>query len=841
MREAGNMNVAQFPGPARRAAEAAPILELTGIRKSYGAVTALHGVDFDVRPGEVHAIVGENGAGKSTLISIAAGIQKANAGEIRVDGRTVDDPRVRTMRQSGVSVANQHPALAPDLTMRENILLAAPEMNAAELETLLRRVATEALLIDADERIEDLNLAQRHVVEIARALATRPRVVVFDEPTEPFQEAEVARLFALIASLRDDGVAIVYISHRLNEVVQIADRISVLRDGRMIATRPAADYTPGEIVTLIAGRPLDQVFPPKAAGSAAGAAVLEAAGASGPGFHDVGIVLRAGEIVGVTGVEGQGQREFLRSLAGVAPRTAGVVAIKGRRLSADGVAASRTAGIGFVPDDRHREGLFLPMSIRENIGLGIFSRIARSGVIDRGLDRSISEETAATFGIKAASIETPVSALSGGNQQKVLIGREIAHAPAVLLVDEPTHGVDIGARSEIYRQLRDVADGGTPVMVASSDGIELEGLCDRVLVFSRGRIVRELAGEEVSDAAITGANLHATQLREASGEGARMAGSRLWKRLGDHVPALANLAVAGCIMAAANAANPLFLSSFNLSMLMVFVCALVFVAAAQLCVMLVGEIDLSLGPLAGLVVVLCSFLVGTEQSAAGVAAASLAIVLFCGAFGLAQGALVELMRLPSMVITLATFSGIQGVSLLLRPQAGGRISDLLGEAIAYPVLAVPAGIAAAALVVVALQAALSRTGFGRAWRATGSDLRASHVLGVRSGRVRLAAFALAGLLTGCGGLVLASQVGIGTATTGVNYTLMGITAAVLSGAKITGGRGSFLAVFASALLVQTIMSATPFLQISDAWQYWLVGAATIVAAGFFSLSGRRPA
>ena len=833
------MNIAHTTRPDEAAAGRAPLLKLTGIRKAYGAVIALHGVDFDVRPGEVHAIVGENGAGKSTLISIAAGIQRADAGEISVDGATVADRGVRGMRLCGVSVANQHPALAPDLTVRENILLAAPEMDAVALRALLQRVAAEALFIHADERIEDLNLAQRHMVEIARALATRPRVVIFDEPTEPFQEAEVSTLFALIGSLRDEGVAIVYISHRLNEVAQIADRISVLRDGRMIATRPALDYPPGEIVTLIAGRPLDQVFPPKAGGPASGKAVLEVTGASGAGFHDLGIILRAGEIVGVTGVEGQGQREFLRSLAGVLPRTAGMVSIRDRKLSGEGVAASRSAGIGFVPDDRHREGLFLPMSIRENIGLGVFNRIARSGVIDRGLDRSVSEEAASTFGIKAASIETPVAALSGGNQQKVLIGREIAHAPAVLLVDEPTHGVDIGARSEIYRQLRDVAEGGTPVMVASSDGIELEGLCDRVLVFSRGRIVRELVGDEVSDATITEANLHATSLRAASGGERRTSGSPWRKGLAEHLPALANFGVAGCIMAAANAANPLFLSSFNLSMLMVFVCALVFVAAAQLCVMLIGEIDLSLGPLAGLVVVLCSFLVGTEQPAAGVAAASIGIVLFCGLFGLAQGALVELLRLPSMVITLATFSGIQGVSLLLRPQAGGRISDLLGEAIAYPVLGVPAGIAMAALVVLVLQAALSRSAFGRAWRATGSDLRASHVLGVRSGRIRLAAFALAGLLTGCGGLVLASQVGIGTATTGINYTLMGITAAVLSGVKITGGRGSFVAVFASSLLVQTIMSATPFLQVSDAWQYWLVGAATIAAAGFFSFSSRR--
>jgi len=813
-----------------------PVLQLTGIRKTYGAVVALHGVDFEVTPGEIHAIVGENGAGKSTLISIAAGILKANSGEIRVDGEVVHDTDVLTMRKQGVSVANQHPALAPDLTVRENVLLVAPELDDGELRALLQRVASDSLEIDPDARVADLILARRHMVEIARALITRPRIVVFDEPTEPFQEAEVASLFALIRSLREEGIAVVYISHRLNEVMEIADRISVLRDGRMIEMRPTADFTPSDIVTLIAGRPLDQVFPPKAGELPPSGPVLEVSGLGGPGFHGADLTLRAGEIVGLTGVEGQGQREFIRCLAGMAPRSGGEIRIKGKPFSGDGVTASRAAGFGFVPDDRHSEGLFLPMSIRENIGLGVFNRIATYGIVDRKRDPAVTGEVAASLGVKAASVETPVGSLSGGNQQKVLIGREIAFGPKVLLVDEPTHGVDIGARSEIYRQLREVADGGTPVVVASSDGIELEGLCDRVLVFSRGRIVRELTGDEISDEAITEANLHATELRKSSGNGESAGGKNWRRRFGDHLPAVANLVVAGGIMAAASAANPLFLSSFNLSFLMTFVCALAFVAAAQLCVMLIGEIDLSLGPLTGLVVVLSSFLIGPESTPAMVVAAAAAIIVFCGLFGLAQGALVELLRLPSMVITLATFSGIQGLSLLLRPQPGGRISDMLGESIGYPVFGVTAGLIAVIAVIVALQLVLSRTSFGRSWRATGSDQRASHVLGVNDRKVRLVAFALAGLLTGCGGLVLAGQVGIGTATTGVNYTLLGITAAVLSGVKISGGRGSFLGVLASALLVQSIMSATPFLQISDAWQYWLIGGATIMAASFFSLS-----
>tara|TARA_R110000751_G_scaffold259709_3_gene358980 strand:- start:14329 stop:16908 length:2580 start_codon:yes stop_codon:yes gene_type:complete len=818
-----------------------PILELVGISKSFGAVVALRRVDLSVFAGEVHAVVGENGAGKSTLISIAAGVLDANAGEIRLNNAVLVETGVRAMRAKGISVANQHPALAPDLSVRENVQLAAPKIRGSELDTLLGRVATRSLAVNPDDRIETLTLAQRHVVEIVRALATRPRVLILDEPTEPFQEAEVRQLFELIGTLRDEGIAIVYISHRLNDVKQIADRISVLRDGELIDTRPAAAYSTTDIVTLIAGKPLDQVFPPKSVLPASGEPVLDVKGFGGAGFVDVDFTAHAGEIVGLTGVEGQGQREFLRGLAGVGNRQTGSIRIRGRAYTGKGVTAARAAGFGFVPDDRHVEGLFQPLSIRENLGLGLSKRIAHWGIINRNRDHAISGEIASGLGIKAASVETPVSALSGGNQQKVLIGREISAGPDVLLIDEPTHGVDIGARSEIYRQLRAVADGATPVVVASSDGMELEGLCDRVLVFSRGRVVQELSGSSVTDAAITKANLQATQLRESDVKTERKPGGHWRRRLADHLPTIAILAVTACIMAAANMMNDRFLSGFNLSILMTFVCALALIAAAQFSVMLIGEIDLSLGPLAGLVVVLSSFLLQSGQSPAAIATGTVVILLLCLLFGLMQGALVELLRLPSMVITLATFSGIQGVSLLLRPQPGGIISDLLSEAVGLPVFGVPLGMVVALVTVLALEFILSRSAFGRSWRATGSDVRASHILGVKRRRARLVAFALASLLTGCGGLVLAGQVGIGTASTGVNYTLLSITAAVLSGAKISGGRGSFVAVFAGALMVQTIMSATPFFRMSDAWQYWLIGAATLVAAGLFSVTAARSA
>ena len=466
-------------------------------------------------PGEVHAIVGENGAGKSTLIGIAAGVLQADAGTIHYDNKDVTAPHPRQMREDGVSVVYQHPALAPDLTVLENLQLAAPSLagpgGAAEAERILARIATDELRMPVNKRVSELSLAQRHIVEIARALATHPKVLFLDEPTEPLQHADVRKLFDLIGELKRDGVGIVYVSHRLHEVDELADRISVMRDGEIIDSRPARSITPAEIVALIAGRPLGQIFPAKA--KSVGAPLFAVKGLSGRGFDQVDLVVHAGEIVGLAGIEGEGQREFIRAAAGIDRRHGGEVRVKDVKIAGDSPGAFRQAGIGFITDDRHAEGVFLNLTLRENFSLGFLDAISRFGVIDRADEAGRAKKITEDLRIRAASTESKLFELSGGNQQKALFGREISAQPTVLLVDEPTKGVDIGARSEIYQRLRAIADQGLAVLVSSSDGIELEGLCDRVLIFARGRIVHELSGAAVTDAAITEANLTATVSR----------------------------------------------------------------------------------------------------------------------------------------------------------------------------------------------------------------------------------------------------------------------------------------------------------------------------------------
>lgn len=817
-----------------------PALELRNIRKCFGRVVALDGVSFTALPGEIHAIVGENGAGKSTLISIAAGVLPADGGSITITGHAEPRPDPAHMRAAGIAVAFQHPALPAELTVQECLSLVAPRFaaagGAARAADLLGQVATRTLAVDPASRIGDLSIAQKHVVEIARALASEPRIVVLDEPTEPFQESDVQHLFSLLRRLCAEGKAIVYISHRLHEVRQIADRISVLRDGELIETRRSQDFSASEIIDLIVGRPVGQVFPPKLDPRQRGEVVLAAQGLGGHRFSGVDMTVHAGEIVGLAGVEGQGQREFIRALAGVQAHEQGVLRVRGQELLRHTQATARAAGICFVPDDRHAEGLFLSLSIRENIGIGQLDANGRGPFLSAAKEAAAVDAIVRRLRVKADSVQSPVSTLSGGNQQKVLFGREIGAKPTVLLVDEPTKGVDVGSRSEIYQQLRQIAASGVAVVVASSDGVELEGLCDRVLVFARGAVQRELVGQEVTDVAITEANLKATGMRR--GAHVERGGPRRLERIlrSDYLPAAVLLVLTGLLIGVTQGANPKFLTPYNLSIVLTFLGALAFVSFGQLCAMLVGEIDLSIGPLAGLAVVLASFMMPSTASGGVLIAGGVGIVAICALVGAAQGALVVWLGLPSMIVTLATFFGLQGLGLFLRPRPEGMIHGGLLDTFEKTFLMLPAIFIVALLATVLLEWMLWRRPLGRALRAVGSDSTSAFKLGVQRRRLVPLAFALGGALTGVGALVVAAEVGFGSAAVGVNYTLMSITAVVLGGALMGGGRGSFVCTLFGAALVQTMYSATAFLDISSAWQYWMVAFATLIAAAVFSMA-----
>jgi ribose transport system ATP-binding protein len=735
------------------------------------------------------------------------------------------------MRRLGVAVVHQHPALAPDLTVRENIALglggAMPDK--AAVASALSEIAVGGMGIHPEDRLSNLTIAQWHVVEIAKALLLNPKVLILDEPTEPFGKGEVQRLFALLRSCAGRGVAIVYISHRLREVLDIADVVTVIRDGCHVGTKPRSDVREDEIVAMIAGRTMDRLFPEKTPN--AGALMLKVESLSGEGFEDISVDLPAGMIVGLAGIEGQGQRAFIRALAGLESVKGGTI-MRGTEAVQPGDRSRALAqGIGFITDDRHAEGLFKSLTLSENLTVPVLGEIARNWLISPTRETALAGDMLNRFAVKTAGLHATPSQLSGGNQQKLLLSRELAARPQVLLVDEPTKGVDVGARFEIYTALRALAAEGKAVLVLCSDALELQGLCDRVHVFSGGRVVATFEGEEVSETHIAAAMISGGGSKDEAHATAQSTGlSRFFK--GDLAPILPVGAVTLAIMGVAAVVNSYYLTQSNLMGLASLLAILVLVAIGQATVFSIGGIDLSSGPLAGLMVVLASFFIANDGNSAALGiVACLAIALVIGLF---HAATILLLRLPPIVVTLATYVAIGGVSLLLRPEPAGTISYDYMDAVAAPVFGIPLGllVALGATALVAFGLGYSR--MGRSMRAWGSDEAAARRLGISGAAVTFAAYGVSALCAGAAGLLLAAQIGTGSASTGTEYTLMGITVFVISGASISGGRLSLLSVLVASLLVQATLNVTTFLNIDTAWQQWLIGAAIIAGAAVFS-------
>jgi ribose transport system ATP-binding protein len=822
----------------------ATVLRLSGVVKAFPGVLALRGVSFDVAEGEVHALVGENGAGKSTLMAVAAGSIVPDAGDIEIGGRMIDHPTPAAAKAAGLAVVYQHTSILEDLTVAENLIFGMPPGRrpspARGGRWARERLAAVGSTIDPETRVVSLAPAERQLVEIASALALDSRVLILDEPTESLTAAESEVLFDQIRAITSHGAAVVYISHRLAEVKRIADRITVLRDGEARGTFAAADVSADDILGLIVGRSISLVFPDKRDRALPRERpAIEVRGLTGGRFSSIDMSVWPGEIVGLAGVEGNGQREFLRALAGL-EAVRGTVLIDGASAALGDPRRAFGSGIVHLPGDRHGEGVFLELSVRENIGLLSLPRAARAGFVSRERELALVRPEVDRLGIRASSIEARVSTLSGGNQQKALIARSLLSGPRVLLADEPTRGVDAGSRIELYRILRAAAERGQAVIVASADAIELGGLCDRVLVFSRGRIARTLDAEVISEEDITGAALTATAER-AAGDGSRGGRTELRRfAAGDYAPAVILAILTLALMAFTAVRNPAFVSSQSLTSILLLATALLFVSMGQLSVVLVGGLDLSVGPTMGLIVVVISTVV-TAGSSAGTMLLGIAAALAVGtAIGGANGLLVRKARLAPVLATLASGIVLQGISLLLRPQPSGAIDPAFIAAVRTGIGPIPIVFVGAVGLVVAAEVALRRTPWGLELRAVGSDEGRAFQLGARVTRTVVGAYLICATLTVLGGIVLGALIGIGQASLGTSYTLASITAVVLGGASIFGGRGSFVGALAGALLLQVIVSSTSFLAFGSAWQFWLPGILILIAAAAYSRA-RRPA
>ena len=472
------------------------LLRLAAIHKSFAGVRALRGVSFDLRAGEVHAIVGENGAGKSTLIKIITGAHRPDSGTFEVDGRPVvaNDPVVA--RSLGIAAIYQQPALFPDLSVAENIAIGLEPRGAwrvvgwrARRERAARLLGMIGAEVDPEAEVRRLSMPEQQMVEIARALGADARIIVMDEPTASLGSAEVARLFRAVRGMKARGVGVVYISHRLEELPEIADRVTALRDGELVGTRPMAEVDRATLIRMMVGRELGEVFPKQTV--AIGDVVLEARGLgrADTGVRDVDLTVRAGEILGLAGLVGAGRTELARVLFGLTPADAGRITVRGRAVVVDSPATAVRLGIAYVPEDRRRYGVIPEMSVAANITLATLRDVARLGLIDPAAERRTASEMVGRLGVKAASIASEVGDLSGGNQQKVALARWIVARPDVLILDEPTQGIDVGAKAEIHRLMGELAARGMAIIMISSELPEILGMSDRIAVFHGGTAV----------------------------------------------------------------------------------------------------------------------------------------------------------------------------------------------------------------------------------------------------------------------------------------------------------------------------------------------------------------
>jgi rhamnose transport system ATP-binding protein len=493
---------------ADQASNPVPLIAARGITKQFAGVEVLRDVDLDLYSGEIHALLGENGAGKSTFAKILAGVHRPTRGTLQLNGTPVEIAHPIAAQKLGITLIHQEPISFPDLSVAENLVLGRTD------GALLGRVPWAQMTrdanrwmdllgvrIDVTKPMRGLSIADQQMVEIARALASDSRLILMDEPTAPLTPKEVATLFRIARRLRDEGRTIVFISHRLEEVRALCDRVTIFRDGNKIATEAIGALTDADIIRLMIGRPLKEYMHKQR--TTIGEVALEVVGLSRPGFFaDISFQVRKGEIVGLGGLVGAGRTDVARAIFGVAPAASGEVKVNGRAVTIAEPADAIALGLAFVSEDRAASGIFRTLSVEENITAAIPGRIAPGGFIKRALERSLASDMVRQLRIRLASLRQPIVELSGGNQQKAILARWLLTEPAVLILDEPTRGIDIGVKAEFYDMIGELAAGGRAILLISSELPELLALCDRVLVMAEGRLTANLARTDATQETI---------------------------------------------------------------------------------------------------------------------------------------------------------------------------------------------------------------------------------------------------------------------------------------------------------------------------------------------------
>jgi len=480
-----------------------PVLEMVNVAKAFGGVQALNGAELALYSGEIHALLGENGAGKSTLLKALAGVHRIDSGSIHLNGRDFEQGSTRTSREQGVAVIYQEPNLFPDLTLAENVFAGRQPQKANQVDwSGMRREAKNlfdqlGVKLDPSAFAQGLSIADQQIVEIAKALSTKATVIVMDEPTAALSSKEVDRLFKVSRNLAAQGCAVVFVSHRLDEVFALCDRITVMRDGATVGTAPTAELTEAKVIKLMVGREISELYPKQPAKLGDVVLRVDNLGLAGQ-FADINFELRSGEILALAGLVGAGRSEVVRAIFGIDKYDSGSVTLNGKKLKAGNPALSMNAGIALVPEDRRQQGLFMPTSIDKNSAVTMLKRISRFFLVSSRSEKKLASKWGEILQLKYSSGSDPVDRLSGGNQQKVVLAKWLATDPKVLIIDEPTRGIDVGTKSEVHRLISQNAQEGMAIIMVSSELPEVMGMADRILVMREGRLVGEFSRSEAT-------------------------------------------------------------------------------------------------------------------------------------------------------------------------------------------------------------------------------------------------------------------------------------------------------------------------------------------------------
>jgi ABC-type sugar transport system ATPase subunit/ribose/xylose/arabinose/galactoside ABC-type transport system permease subunit len=819
------------------------LLSLRGIRKTFPGVVALDGVDFDIRRGEVHAVVGENGAGKSTLIKIIAGAYQPDEGKIIWEGNEVKLRNPNEALSLGIATIYQEPMLCPDLSVAENIFLSmlSKTFRVISWREINRRVNSlleeVGISLPLNSPVSQLSQAQRQMVEIAKALLRDSKLLIMDEPTSSLSEAEIERLFDVVIKLKRRGVGIIYISHRIEEVFRLADRVTVLRDGKHVGTFDVKDVDEESLIQLMVGRPIDQYY--WRAPAKRGDVLLQVTGLRMRGrFSDISFVVHSGEVVGMAGLVGSGRSSVAQAIFGILRPDGGEIVFCGEKVEIKSPADAIRLGIVYVPEDRLKQGIIGQMSVRENLTLAVLRQLSKAYITSTRREEDASRAMVESLRIHPPDLKRMVKFLSGGNQQKVVLGKWLLCRPKLLILDEPTRGIDVGAKAEVHKLIGELAKSGVGILLISSELPELLAMSDRVLVMRDGRIVGEMSRSEATQEKVISLAIGVDGKERMKTASEKQPAQR--SKRSTLIRGVFNLLLSGkreqtllisliAISLLTALKRPDFLSLSNISDILTNYAYSLLVAIGMTCVIISGGIDLSVGALLALCSIVCGVLAKSGLMLGLIALISLSLGALCG---LVNGALSVYLSIPPVIVTLGMMSIIRGG--VLWATGGYWVLDLpqwFNSPYQLKFLQLPLPVHVALVIVILSSLALRYTVFGRSIYAVGSNPEAARLSGINVALTKCMSFVICGALTGVGAWLYATRFTAIQSNAGIGLELFVIASAVIGGTNIFGGSGNIIGSSLAIVLLGTIANALVFLHVSSYWENAIEGILILLAVG----------